>query len=75
MINDKINELSDTELVERIHKSIIDEYGIAGYIRYIRLFQQNNNGQDYLKIRDELNNNMTLDQICEQEAQYKKDNK
>ncbi len=67
---DKINELSDKELIEKIHKSIIDEYGIDGYIRYIRLFQPNNDGQDYLNIRDELNTAVTLDQICEQAAKY-----
>lgn len=75
MITDKINEMSDNELIERIHKSIINEYGIDGYIRYIRLFQSNNDGQDYLKVRDELNRTVTLDQICEQVTKYKDDNK
>ena len=69
MIADKINEMSDTDLIERIHKSIIDEYGIAGYIRYIRLFQPNNYGQDYLKIRDELNKTVAIGQICEHFAE------
>lgn len=32
MITDKINVMSDNELIERIHKSIINEYGIDGYI-------------------------------------------
>jgi len=68
MMADRINEMSDIELIERVHKSIIDEYGIAGYIRYIRLFQPNNDGQDYLKIRDELNKNITFDQISKELA-------
>lgn len=75
MITDKINVMSDNELIERIHKSIINEYGIDGYIRYIGLFQSNNDGQDCLKVRDELNRTVTLDHICEQVAKYKGDNK
>jgi len=70
MITDRVSELNDAELVERIHKSIIDQYGIDGYIRYIRLSHPNNDGQDYLKIRDELNRTVTLDQICEQVGHY-----
>ena len=69
MIADRINEMSDTELIEKVHKYIIDGYGIAGYIRYIRLFQPNNDGQDYLKIRDNLNETVTLEQICQQDAE------
>lgn len=75
MITNKINEMSDNKLIERIHKSIINEYGIDGYIRYIRLFQSNNDGQDYLKVRDELNRTVTLDQICDQVIKYKANNK
>ena len=75
MITDKINEMSDNELIERVHKSIINEYGIDGYIRYICLFQSNNDGQDYLNVRDELNRTVSLDQICEQVTKYKNDSK
>jgi hypothetical protein len=75
MITDKIDGISDNELIERVHKSIIDEYGIAGYIRYIRLLQPNNDGQDYLKVRDKLNKTATIDRICEQAAQYNNENK
>lgn len=75
MISDKINELSDNELIESVHKSIINEYGIDGYIRYIRLFQSNNDGQDYLIVRDELNRTVSLDQICEQVTEYKNESK
>ena len=75
MKTDKTNGMSDNELVEKVHKSIIDEYGMAGYIRYIRLLHSNNDGQDYLKVREELNKTVTLDRVCEQSAQYNKDNK
>ena len=56
-------ELTDSEIIEKGNKAITKELGIAGYIRYLRLQRPNNDGRDYLKIRDELVKDMSLEDV------------
>jgi hypothetical protein len=58
-------ELTDSEIIEKGNKAIIKEVGMAGYIRYLRLQRPNNDGRDYLKIRDELVKDMSLEKVIE----------
>ena len=63
MITNKIDELSDVELISKVHKAIIEQFGINGYIRYIRLQYPNVDGQDYLKEQDYVFKDMSLEEI------------
>jgi len=57
------NEMHDEQFIDKVHKTIIDTYGINGYIRYIRLMHPANKGQDYLTEQDKIFEGMTVKEI------------
>lgn len=58
-------ELTDNEIIEKGNKAIIKELGVSGYIRYLRLQRPNNEGRNYLEIREETFKDMNIDEVIE----------
>jgi len=86
MLEDK--ELTDAEIIEKGNKAIVKELGVSGYLRYLHLQRPNNDGRDYLQVREEMFKDMSLeemskwarqagnnDNFCSEEvAEYNNDN-
>lgn len=47
MLTNTNNQWSDAEIIEKANKAIIEELGVSGYMRYLRLKQPYNDGKDY----------------------------
>ena len=59
------NEMSDAEIIEKANKAIIKELGVSGYMRYLRLRQQNNDGKDYVKEQERLYMGMSVEELSQ----------
>ncbi|HZK70530.1 MAG TPA: hypothetical protein VFD03_03290, partial [Clostridia bacterium] len=51
------------------NKKLLKELGLNGYLRYLQL-QPNNEGRDYLLIREETLTDMTLDEVYDAAVKY-----
>jgi len=60
MLNEKA-KYSDKEILEKGTKALIKEIGYSGYLRFIQQIEQNNS--DYLKIQDEIFNDMNIEEL------------
>jgi len=63
MLSNEIKIDSDKDIIEKGSKALIKELGYSGFIRFIR--QIEHDGEDYLKIQDEIFKDMSLKEIFE----------
>jgi hypothetical protein len=63
MLSNEIKIDSDKDIIVKGSKALIKELGYSGFIRFIR--QIEHDGEDYLKIQDEIFKDMSLKQIFE----------
>ena len=45
------------------NKAIVKELGVSGYLRYLHLQRPNNDGRDYLQVREEMFKDMSLEEM------------
>jgi len=64
MLSNENYKLSDKEIIEKGSRALIKELGYSGFLRYIRNFEEGH-GEDYLKVKDEIYKDMSLDEIFE----------
>jgi len=62
MLSNEKYKFSDKEIIEKGSRALIKELGYSGFLRYIRNFEDRQ-GEDYLKIQDEIYNDMSADEI------------
>lgn len=82
MLPNETNEFTNTEILEKAEKTLLEankkllkELGLNGYLRYLQL-QPNNEGRDYLLIREETLTDMTLDEVYDAAVKnYEEDGK
>ncbi len=63
LLNEKSN-YTDREIIEKGSRALIKELGYSGFIRYIR-HSEGSSKEDYLKIEDEIFDDLSLDKIYE----------
>lgn len=61
MLSNEKAKFTDREIVEKGSKALIKELGYSGFLRFIR--QIESNGDDYIKLQDELYKDMPLDEL------------
>lgn len=64
MLSNENYKLSDKEIIEKGSRALIKELGYSGFLRYIRNFEDGH-GEDYLKVQNDIYNDMSLDEIFE----------
>lgn len=65
MLTNTNNQWSDAEIIEKANKAIIEELGVSGYIRYLRLKQPYNDGKDYVKEQEELYKELGVEELSQ----------
>jgi len=75
MLTNKINDMTDAEIIEKANKAIIKELGVSGYMRYLRLRQPNNDGKDYVKEQEELYKDVSVNELSELARKHWEDTK
>ena len=65
MLTNKNKNITDAEIIEKANKAIINELGISGYMRYLRLRQPNNDDKNYVKEQEELYKDMSVDELSQ----------
>lgn len=61
MLSNEKAKFTDREIIEKGSRALIKELGYSGFLRFIR--QIESNGDDYIKLQDELYNDMPLDEL------------
>jgi hypothetical protein len=62
MLSNEKSKLTDREIIEKGSRALIKELGYSGFLRYIR-HKEGIGKNDYLQIKKEIFEDMTLDQI------------
>jgi hypothetical protein len=65
MLSNESFKFSDKEIIEKGSRVLINELGYSGFLRYIRHFE-GGQGEDYLKVQDDIYKDMSLDEIFKQ---------
>lgn len=68
LLNEK-SRFTDREIIEKGSRVLIKELGYSGFLRFIR-HSEGTSKEDYLKLRDEIFNNMSLDEIYDNAKKY-----
>ena len=61
LLNEKSN-FTDREIIEKGSRALIKELGYSGFLRFIR-HSEGISKEDYLKLEDEIFDDMSLDEI------------
>lgn len=67
MLSNENYKFSDKEIIEKGSRALIKELGYAGFLRYIRNFEEGY-GEDYLKVQDDIYKGMSLFEVFEKAA-------
>lgn len=62
MLSNENYKFSDKEIIEKGSRALIKELGYAGFLRYIRNFEEGH-GEDYLKVQDNIYKGMSLFEV------------
>ncbi|MDD4296296.1 MAG: hypothetical protein PHC69_04980 [Ruminiclostridium sp.] len=62
MLSNEDYKFSDKEIIEKGSRALIKELGYAGFLRYIRNFEEGH-GEDYLKVQDNIYKGMSLFEV------------
>lgn len=62
MLLNENSKFTDREIIEKGSRALIKELGYSGFLRFIR-HSDNMSNKDYLKIEDEIFDDMSLDEI------------
>ncbi|MGB4312612.1 MAG: hypothetical protein WBI21_00810 [Natronincolaceae bacterium] len=68
LLNEK-SRFTDREIIEKGSRVLIRELGYSGFLRFIR-HSEGTSKEDYLKLGDEIFNNMSLDEIYDNAKKY-----
>ncbi len=68
LLNEK-SRFTDREIIEKGSRVLIRELGYSGFLRFIR-HSEGTSKEDYLKLGDEIFNNMSLDDIYDNAKKY-----
>lgn len=68
LLNEK-SKFTDREIIEKGSRVLIKELGYSGFIRFIR-HSEGISKEDYLKIEDEIFNDMSLDEIYDNAKEH-----
>ncbi|KUO73685.1 MAG: hypothetical protein APF81_01905 [Desulfosporosinus sp. BRH_c37] len=68
LLNEK-SKYTDKEIIEKGSRALIKELGYSGFIRYIR-HSEGNSKEDYLKIEDEIFDDLSLDKIYDNAKEH-----
>jgi len=68
LLNEK-SRFTDREIIEKGSRVLIKELGYSGFLRFIR-HSEGTSKEDYLKLKDEIFNNMSLDEIYDNAKKY-----
>ena len=61
LLNEK-SKFTDREIIEKGSRALIKELGYSGFLRFIR-HSEGISKEDYLKLEDDIFNDMSLDEI------------
>ncbi len=68
LLNEK-SKFTDREIIEKGSRILIKELGYSGFLRFIR-HSEGISKEDYLKIEDEIFNDMSLDEIYDNAKEH-----
>lgn len=68
LLNEKSN-FTDREIIEKGSRALIKELGYSGFLRFIR-HSEGISKEDYLKLEDEIFDDMSLDEIFDNAKKY-----
>lgn len=68
LLNEK-SKFTDREIIEKGSKALIKELGYSGFLRFIR-HSEGISKEDYLKLEDEIFNEMSLDKIYDKAKEH-----
>ncbi len=68
LLNEK-SKFTDREIIEKGSRVLIKELGYSGFLRFIR-YSEGISKEDYLKLEDEVFDDMTLDEIYNNAKEY-----
>lgn len=68
LLNEK-SKYTDREIIEKGSRALIKELGYSGFIRYIR-HSEGTSKEDYLKIEDDLFDDLSLDKIYDKATEH-----
>lgn len=68
LLNEK-SKFTDREIIEKGSRVLIKELGYSGFLRYIR-HSEGLSKEDYLKLGDDIFDNMSLDEIYDNAKEH-----
>ena len=68
LLNEK-SKFTDREIIEKGSRVLIKELGYSGFLRFIR-YSEGISKEDYLKLENEVFDDMTLDEIYNNAKEY-----
>lgn len=74
MLSNKKLKFTDKEIIEKGSRILIKELGYSGFLRFIRQ-TENSSKEDYLKISEEIFEEMSVDDIYEEAQEHWKNKK
>ena len=69
MLSNEKLKLTDKEIIEKGSRALIKELGYSGFLRFIR-HSEGLGKEDYLKLEDEIFEDMSLDEIFDSAEQH-----
>ena len=74
MLSNEKLKFTDKEIIEKGSRILIKELGYSGFLRFIRQ-TENSSKEDYLKINEEIFEEMSVDDIYEEAQEHGKNRK
>jgi len=74
MLSNEKLKFTDKEIIEKGSRILIKELGYSGFLRFIRQ-TENSSKEDYLKINEEIFEEMSVDDIYEEAQEHWKNRK